>query len=59
MGKNKVKDWKACVRTWEKNKKTEQKITPKWFEEDNQIHTMTKEEQEELEGILNGFDNLS
>lgn len=25
VGKNKMKDWKACVRTWEKNRKTENK----------------------------------
>lgn len=25
VGKNKMKDWKACVRTWEKNRKTEKK----------------------------------
>lgn len=25
VGKNKMKDWRACVRTWEKNRKTENK----------------------------------
>ena len=25
VGKNKMKDWKACVRTWERNRKTENK----------------------------------
>ena len=25
VGKNKMKDWRACVRTWEKNRKTETK----------------------------------
>lgn len=25
IGKNKVKDWKACVRTWERNRKKEEK----------------------------------
>lgn len=27
-GKNKIKDWKACVRTWEKNSKSESKSIP-------------------------------
>jgi len=27
-GKNKIKDWKACVRTWEKNKKASQFVKP-------------------------------
>ena len=31
IGKNKMKDWKACVRTWEKGNKKES-ITPEWFD---------------------------
>ena len=31
VGKNKMKDWKACIRTWEqRNKKDEPKV-PSWF----------------------------
>ncbi len=28
IGKNKIKDWKACVRTWERNQKTKQPAAP-------------------------------
>ena len=31
IGKNKMKDWKACVRTWEKGNKKES-IIPEWFD---------------------------
>jgi len=35
IGKNKMKDWKACIRTWERNHKTNKDTPiPKWFEED-------------------------
>lgn len=36
IGKNKVKNWKACIRTWEKNNKAKQKEenVPKWFNQD-------------------------
>ena len=36
IGKNKVKDWKACIRTWEKNNKVKHKEenVPKWFNQD-------------------------
>lgn len=36
IGKNKVKDWKACIRTWEKNNKVKHKEenVPEWFNQD-------------------------
>ena len=37
IGKNKMKDWKACVRTWEKNKKgnsSNETSLPEWFGKD-------------------------
>lgn len=49
IGKNKMKDWKACIRTWEN--KTKEKI-PNWFNKQNEIKETTKEEQEELDEIL-------
>jgi len=33
IGKNKVKDWKACVRTWEKRNEKKQSATDKMLEE--------------------------
>ena len=59
VGKNKMKDWKACVRTWEKREKHNTKNTsdleglPKWWdykEEDKR----SEEERREIEAIKNG-----
>lgn len=51
-GKNRlpIKDWKSCVRTWEKNLKT--KDVPTWFNEEQQIDSASLEEQEELDKLL-------
>ena len=51
VGKSPMKDWKACVRTWEQ--RTQVKSTPKWFNEDSQTQELSKEELEEMEMILN------
>ena len=50
VGKNKMKDWKACIRTWEKRNNN---TLPTWFDKNNDTQNMTKEEKEELESILN------
>lgn len=41
VGKNKMKDWKACVRTWEK-RNVEKEITPEW------LHKEIKREEYEF-----------
>ena len=50
VGKNKMKDWKACIRTWEQrnNNKT------KWFDKED-YKEPTKEEIEEMEELLKEF----
>jgi hypothetical protein len=54
VGKNKMKDWKACVRTWEKrsneNKKLESR--PEWFDKSYDTDQATNEEIKEIENIL-------
>lgn len=46
-----IKDWKACVRTWEqKNKKQD---NPSWFNQDIVKEEMSDEELEELRKELN------
>ena len=32
VGKNKMKDWKACVRTWEQRNKKDNGTLPNWFD---------------------------
>lgn len=51
VGKSPMKDWKACIRTWEQ--RSTAKSTPKWFNEDSQTKEVSKEELEEMERILN------
>jgi hypothetical protein len=33
IGSNKMKDWKACIRTWEQKQKNTDNL-PKWFDKD-------------------------
>ena len=51
VGKSPMKDWKACIRTWEQ--RTTTKSTPKWFNENSQAQELSKEDLEEMEKILN------
>lgn len=57
VGKNKMKDWKACVRTWEKRARTKAMVVetiPGWFDKEQDIKLMTKQEEEEMESLLGG-----
>ncbi len=55
VGKNKMKDWKACVRTWEKSRNTkvvyQDKPLPEWFGKDLETQRITKEEKESMEWL--------
>ena len=60
VGKNRMKDWKACVRTWEQRQPKNN--NPEWFNKELYNDPMTKKEQEDfdniLEDIMEGVDNL-
>ena len=57
---NKVKNWKQKIITWENNRKPiQEKEIPNWFEQEQNIKLMTTQEQEEIEGILDGIYNIS
>lgn len=52
IGKNKMKDWKAAVRTWEKRKQPQREATiPKWFNKKIDTQELTKEELKDLEWL--------
>jgi hypothetical protein len=56
-GKTKIKDWKACVRTWEQrnNKKTKQ-ATPEWFgKEIEEPPELTEEEKRFRDELIRGY----
>lgn len=54
VGKNKMKDWKACVRTWEQRSNNKIKNIPDWFDKED-YKEPTKEEIKELEDLLKEF----
>ena len=54
VGKNKMKDWKACVRTWERRNNPKE-IIPKWLDKDIKKEQVSKEEQEELDNMFKEF----
>ena len=48
VGKNKMKDWKACVRTWEKRNNTSNKRivkTPDWYDKYKQELSISKNDK--------------
>jgi len=53
VGKNKMKDWKACVRTWEEDKN--QDNTPVWYKQDILKEEMSEEESNKLREELKEF----
>lgn len=62
IGKNSMKDWKAAIRTWEKNdgsfsnKTITQEKVPEWFDKkDEELgEQMSDERRREIEAIKNG-----
>lgn len=53
VGKNKMKDWKACVRTWEQRRKKEENI-PEWFNKKIEVESDTDSENE-LERMIKNY----
>ena len=56
VGKNKMKDWKACVRTWEQ-RSSKDKITPSWFKKEIKDEKLSEEEMLEMEELLKEYRN--
>ncbi len=57
---NKVKNWKQKIITWERNAKpTTEKETPNWFNEEQKVTTISEQEQNEMEELLDGLCNIS
>lgn len=52
VGKNKMKDWKACVRTWEQRNK-EDKL-PSWFNKEPKKEERTEDEERQLQELIRG-----
>ena len=54
VGSNKMKDWKACIRTWEKRNHIEEK--PEWFNKKIEVASATKQEQQEIKELLKDYE---
>ena len=56
VGKNKMKDWKACIRTWEKRNKSKEEKLPEWWNKTNEDfeEDMDAEFRAKAEAIRNG-----
>lgn len=57
IGKNKMKDWKAAIRTWERNRPSNQtkEQLPDWFDKNIEKQEISKEEQQEFDELLKSF----
>ena len=52
VGKNKMQDWKACIRTWERRDGKQVKKVPNWLNEEiEERNVLTNEEREWLKSI--------
>lgn len=52
VGRNKMKDWKATIRNWERRNKKDVVGTPDWFEKDIKKEKVSKEEQERIKKMI-------
>lgn len=48
IGKNKMKNWQACVRTWEQRDKSDNGKLPEWFDKDFEKENKNLTELEEI-----------
>ena len=55
VGKNSpMKNWKACIRTWEQQDKKETKM-PDWWDKDFKERERSDEEERELQELIRGY----
>ena len=60
VGKNKMKDWQASVRTWERGRKQNVKQDidlPNWFDKDIKKQELSDEMKKEMEDLFKDFDS--
>lgn len=55
VGKNKMKDWKACVRTWEQHDKQDNSKLPDWWDKDFKPQERTEDDERELQELIRGY----
>ena len=51
-----MKDWKACVRTWEQhNNEKESSKLPDWWGKDFKPQERTEDDERELQELIRGY----
>ena len=57
VGKNKMKDWKACIRTWEQkiNEKKEKKEIPSWFNENTEKEKLSLDDEKKMQEMIEKY----
>lgn len=61
IGKNKMKDWKAAIRTWERNDKQnikdtkKMKVVPSWYNKEIENQEIDTETEEDFNNFLEEF----
>lgn len=59
VGRNKMKDWKACIRTWERRKepvKQNKEKLPEWFDKKLVGKKLNTEEENELKEMIKEYE---
>lgn len=54
VGSSPMKDWKACIRTWEK-KNVKKETIPDWFDKKAKEEELTKDEEKVFDELLNNI----
>ena len=54
IGKNKMKNWQACIRTWEKKSVVKENV-PAWFDKEIKSQPLDPEKQKEIEEMLKEY----
>jgi predicted transcriptional regulator len=55
IGKNKMKDWKAAIRTWEKRDNKKPKILPNWYNKEIENQEIDEESAKEFNNFIEEF----
>lgn len=55
VGNQPMKDWKACVRTWERKDTTQEQNVPEWFDKKIEKEKISTEKSQELEELIKKY----
>lgn len=55
VGNQPMKDWKACVRTWERKDKKQEQNVPEWFDKKIEKEKISAQKSQELEDLIKKY----